>query len=283
MIEAIAAAIRVRQWLKNLLVFLPVFFAGTLADRLTLKSEIVAFFGFCCGSSLGYLLNDWRDRELDRAHPMKRNRPFASGALSSRGGFLIAVVLLIGLVASEIAMPWKYLICINLYLLVTISYTLHFKDLPVIELIILTFGFLLRPLGGAAAVDLPVSKWFLIVVGFGALFVGATKRLAEFLKKSERLVRAVLDEYTESFLQSLINVSMAITLMGYALWVFEIQKGGIWSEVSLLPVTLGLFRYTWHRERGEAEAPETLIFQDPMLWLSGLAGLVTLSLAIYGK
>jgi decaprenyl-phosphate phosphoribosyltransferase len=180
-------------------------------------------------------------------------------------------------------MPWKYFICINLYLLVTISYTLYFKDLPVIELIVLTLGFLLRPLGGAVGVDLPVSKWFLIVVGFGALFIGATKRLAEFLKSSERLVRAVLDEYTEGFLQSLINVSMAITLMGYALWVFEIQKGGMWSEVSLLPVTLGAFRYTWHRERGEAEAPETLIFQDPVLLFSGLAGLVTLSLAIYGK
>ena len=275
--------LRVRQWIKNLLVFTAPFFAGLLNDSDVFKKEILIFLVFCFASSLGYIINDWQDRKIDQLHPIKKNRAFASGAINAGSGVIIAVILIIGQVMLEINMPLKLNLVLNGYLLITLSYSLFLKKIPVVELIVLTFGFLLRPLGGAVALEIPVSKWFLIVVGFGSLFVGATKRYAEFTKSSEREVRAVLSQYTDGFLQSVINVSMTISLMAYTLWVFQNPRGEIWSELSLIPVTLGILRYTWHRERGDAETPEELIFKDPILLFCGLVTVLLLAVSIYLK
>jgi decaprenyl-phosphate phosphoribosyltransferase len=281
MYRQIIIALRPSHWIKNLLVLAAPFFAGNLLNSEVVQYEIKAFIAFCFASSLGYLVNDWRDREIDRQHPRKKHRPFASNELTAAKGFIVALLLIIGLFIIEINMPLSFVLVVNLYLITTISYSLFLKNIPVVELAALSFGFLLRALGGAAAVDLPVSKWFLIVIGFGSLFVGATKRNAEFQKSSERVVRDVLNRYTESFLRLVIKVSMALVLLAYALWVFQIQGQEIWDELSLIPVTLGVLRYASYQESEKAESPESLILRDPILLSMSVSALTFLSMAIY--
>jgi decaprenyl-phosphate phosphoribosyltransferase len=277
----IVIALRPNHWIKNLLVLAAPFFAGELIDSEVIRNGIKAFLAFCLASSLGYLINDWRDREIDREHPTKKNRPFASNEIGAREGLVAGIFLMIGQVAIQITMPLMFIIVVNVYMLTTISYSLFLKNLPVVELLVLSFGFLLRPLGGAAAVGLPVSKWFLIVICFGSLFIGATKRYAEYQNFSERTVRYVLRRYTIGFLHGVITLSMTILLITYALWVFQFQGGEVWSELSLIPFTLGVLRYAWHRESEGSESPENLVFKDPILLSTGFSTLTLLTVAIY--
>jgi decaprenyl-phosphate phosphoribosyltransferase len=281
MLHHYLVALRPKHWIKNSLVFVAPFFAGELMEAKVFWSAFVAFIAFSLTSSLGYLLNDWQDREIDKLHPKKKFRSFASERITGKQGILLSISLISVLVVIDMNMPIAFVMMQSGYLLTTMSYTLFLKKIPVLELIVLAFGFLLRALGGAAAVGLPVSNWFLTVLGFGSLCVGATKRYAEFNKSSEQEVRPVLREYTEHFLQSVTNVSMAISLMAYTLWVFQSQPGQIWTELSLVPITLCSFRFLWHRERGEAETPEELLFADPVLWISCISAITCLAIAIY--
>ena len=283
MAKRILTLCRARQWIKNILLFAAPFFAGVLSNASLTLRVAIAFVAFSAASSLGYILNDWRDQEVDRTHPIKKNRPIAARTISKSTILLTLAILLILQFTIEALLPIRFVVLINLYLITTFSYSLYFKKVAVLEHILLSSGFVIRALAGAEAARVPVSKWFLIVVGFGAIFVVSTKRYAEFQNRSSRTVRAVLTDYSEAYLQTAINVSMSISLLAYTLWVFEIQHARTWAELSLLPATLGLFRYTWHCERGEAEAPEKLIFEDPILLISGFLACLCIAVAIYSK
>ena len=277
---SIARVVRPKQWLKNILVFAAPVAAGSLRDLHSVYPVFLAFLGFCFISSLGYVVNDWIDRNYDSAHPTKANRPFATGDLGLVS--LISLVLVLGLlylsVASKLPISYQYLTLT--YLLVTLSYSLHLKKIPVVEMVWVSLGFLLRPLSGAAAISIPVSEWFLIVTSFGALFLIATKRLGELRRDDSRIIRPVVTKYTQSFLTTVISVSIAIALTGYSIWAFSIYPQSSWPKLSVLAVVLGMLRYAWHFERGEAETPEDIIWRDPVIVLSGLATLISIMVAV---
>ncbi len=277
---SIARVVRPKQWLKNILVFAAPVAAGSFRDLDSTYPVFLAFLGFCFISSLGYVVNDWIDRNYDSAHPSKANRPFATGDLGLVSLFtLVSVLGLLYLsVASKLPNSYQYLTLT--YLFVTLSYTLHLKKIPVVEMVWLSLGFLLRPLSGAAAISIPVSEWFLIVTSFGALFLIATKRLAELRRDDSRIIRPVVTKYTQSFLTTVISVSIAIALTGYSIWAFSIYPQSSWPKLSVLAVVLGMLRYAWHFERGEAETPEVIIWRDPVIVLSGLASLILIMVAV---
>jgi decaprenyl-phosphate phosphoribosyltransferase len=163
---------------------------------------------------------------------------------------------------------------------VTLSYTFHLKKIPVVEMVCLSLGFLLRPLSGAAAISIPVSEWFLIVTSFWALFLISTKRLAELRRDDSRIIRPVVTKYTQGFLTTVISVSIAIALTGYSIWAFSIYPQSPWPKLSVLSVVLGMLRYAWHFEQAEAETPEVIIWRDPIIVLSGLTSLVLIIVAV---
>jgi decaprenyl-phosphate phosphoribosyltransferase len=290
---ALIAAMRPRQWAKNVLVFAAPLAAGQLFDVDVLLPSIGAFVAFCLISSATYLINDVRDVEVDRNHPKKRARPIAAGHLSVTVALIAAVVLAVAALALSFAISVALGGVVTAYAVFTLAYSMFLKHEPVIELALLAMGFLLRAIAGGAASGLPISEWFLIVAGFGSLFMAAGKRYSEL----DRFVRdggtssdngnqrKSLDGYTLGYLRFVWGVAAAVTITSYCLWAFDVAQTPSsfpWAEWSVLPFVLAILRYGISVDRGGAETPEDTALGDRVLLLLGLAWLVLFGLGALG-
>jgi len=272
-------ATRPKQWIKNLLVAAAPVAAGQFGSQITNISFGV--IGFTAASIIGYLINDWRDRESDQNHPKKKYRPFASGQLKLPSLIIILLVSSIILILTCVILPTKFTFTILVYLLITISYTLLIKTLPVLEMVWLASGFLIRAIAGSAIIQEAPTGWFVVTVGFGALFIVSAKRLAELKNNHSNLTRTVISQYNENFLDHVLTTSVSITLLTYSLWVFQVYPNSLFAQFTILPLTLSILLYSWHCENGDAESPETLIFEDKLIILSVLAVMIPLFFVIY--
>jgi decaprenyl-phosphate phosphoribosyltransferase len=275
------SAIRARQWIKNLLLLGAPIGAAVQPSLVNFSIILRGVLAFCLISSVGYIFNDWIDRKNDRIHFKKKLRPFAAGRLDGFHAFLLVASLISITFVLTLSLPGLFMGWLFLYAISTASYSLIFKQKPVIELLNVAFGFLVRCLAGAALFEVYVSQWFLIVAGFGSLFLISSKRLAELKSYSDNQTRAVINRYSEEFLNTVITASITITIMAYALWAFEVVGTSVWGKLSILPVLLGVLRYLWHTESVDAETPEKAILSDVVIPLSGIATSLLLILAIY--
>lgn len=289
---ALLVAMRPRQWAKNVLVFAAPLAAGQLFVPEILVPSIGAFVAFCFIASATYLINDIKDAEVDREHPKKSARPIAAGQVSVPVAVIAAVVLAIGSLALSAAISLPLLGIVVAYAVFTLSYSMGLKHEPVIELALLALGFLLRAIAGGAASGLPISQWFLIVAGFGSLFMAAGKRYSEL----DRFVRdgtnddaspkrKSLDGYTLGYLRFVWGVAAAVTITSYCLWAFDVAETPSsfpWAEWSVLPFVLAILRYGVSVDRGRAEAPEDTALHDRILLLLGLAWLILFGLGALG-
>jgi len=279
MIRNMLKVLRPKQWTKNLLVAMAPVASGVTPGEV--KSIGLGILGFVFASSFGYLINDWRDRELDAIHEHKRTRPFASGELAS--GHLIVLITFcsIGIVLITINLPLNYAISILAYVLITATYSFGIKNFPVLEMIWLASGFLVRAIAGSTIIAEPPTGWFLVSVLFGALFIVSTKRYAELKANPLNDTRYVLKSYTLGYLQSVNTLSMSITLITYSLWVFEVHGDSIIAKLTILPFTLSILRYAHQCEVKNAESPEMLILSDRVILISGFTTLVGLISVFY--
>jgi decaprenyl-phosphate phosphoribosyltransferase len=286
-IHALAVGVRPRQWLKNLLVFAAPAAAGTLDDPAQVRRMFVVFVGLCAVSSALYLLNDIRDADADRLHPVKRARPIASGALGVRSALVAAAVLMVGGLALVAAVRVAALLLVALYVVTALSYTLGLKQVAIVELFVVAAGFVIRAGVGAAAARVPATVWFLTVASFGAFAIVVGKRSCERNRSDldPTATRAVLARYPAELLSKLQAASIAGTLVSYAMWAFErgsnIGRDGWFLEVSFVPFAVALLRYLRLIQRGEAEAPEDAIFADPVIVLLGVVWLACFVMAIH--
>ena len=272
-------ALRPKQWTKNLLLFVAPFAADDWGENFL--HSALGFLSFCLAASVGYILNDINDLEHDKRHPKKRFRPFASGALSVRSGASLSIFCLIILGFLLLNLPSKFNFILIFYMLNTFLYTKFIKNIPVIELFSVTFGFILRLVAGGLVIEVPISKWFLIVGGFGALFLVSSKRLAERRLYNSDNTRKVIDKYSLEFLHSSTSISGAVAVIGYCLWAFGQPIQRFWFELSVIPLVMGLFRYNWMAQGEVVEAPEDAIWGDATLRVLGAGLLLTLTVAIY--
>jgi decaprenyl-phosphate phosphoribosyltransferase len=277
---------RPRQWLKNSLVAAAPLAAGELLARSVLLPTLGAFAAFCLASSATYLVNDVRDVEVDRAHPQKRHRPIAAGQLGARTAVVAAVVLALGALALGVWVRPALGVSVAAYLLVTLAYSLRYKHEPVIELALLTAGFLLRATAGGAATGIPLSNWFLIVTGFGSLFIAAGKRFSELVSVEAGARRRSLTGYTPEYLRFVWGMAASITVLGYCLWAFEVASGQhttySWTAMSVAPFVLAVMRYAVDIDAGHAEAPEDVVLSDPQLLVLGACWLALFTLGAIG-
>lgn len=281
-------ALRPKQWLKNLLVFAAPLAAGSLLQGPVLAGTLVAFVVFCLAASATYLINDIRDVDVDRLHPKKRFRPIASGAVSKPTAVVTAVLLMVVALGigfwQSTGLGWTVLA----YVVSTLSYSLGLKHEPVLELLLLSLGFMLRAVAGGVATGIPLSQWFLIVAGFGSLFMAAGKRYSELNRLTADEIdpssgdqgRKVLGGYTLSYLRFVVAVAAGVTVTAYCLWAFEVggSQSPPWSLISIFPFVLALLRYGADIFRGEAEAPENAVLADRVLLVSGVAWAITFGL-----
>ena len=211
---------RPRQWAKNVLVFAAPLAAGELLNADVFLPSVGAFVAFCLISSATYLVNDVRDVKSDRAHPFKRSRPIAAGEVSATTALIVASVLAVLALALAFTISTALGGVLVAYAVLTGAYSLFLKNEPVIELVLLAMGFLLRAIAGGVASGLPISEWFLIVAGFGSLFMAAGKRYGELDRlvrdggSSEQTgsVRESLRGYTLGYLRFVWGVAAAVTI-----------------------------------------------------------------------
>ena len=288
LLVAAIVALRPRQWLKNVLVFAAPIAAGAILEPPVLSATIGAFVAFCLVSSATYLVNDARDVAIDRLHPRKRMRPIAAGQLPVPAAVILAIVIgVVGLALGFLIAPGLGVVLV-IYIAMTVAYSLGLKHEPVVEMVILACGFLLRAVAGGVASGLPISTWFLIVAGFGSLFMAAGKRYSELVRTDESgtVRRRALDGYGPNYLRFVWATSAAVTIAGYCLWAFEVAGTAdaiAWAaQVSVIPFVLGILRYAMDVDRGSAEAPEEVILGDRVLIVIGVAWLVLFGLGSFG-
>jgi decaprenyl-phosphate phosphoribosyltransferase len=278
---------RPKQWVKNVLVFAAPGAAGVLTEPGQLARAMVAFVAFCLAASGTYFLNDAMDAEADRQHPTKRNRPVAAGLISTAQAKVTAVVLIV--LALAISAPLnngRLLVVVAAYVVVTVSYSLWLKHEPILDLGAVAAGFGLRAIAGGYATDVPLSNFFLIVVGAGSLFIVAGKRHAELatLGDSSAEHRQTLGEYSDSFLNYVRAVTSGVAITGYALWAFEraAEVGNtFWFRLSIVPFVLAILRYALTVEQGGGGAPEEVVIRDRMLQLLGVLWLACFAIGVH--
>lgn len=278
-------ALRPKQWLKNVLVFAAPGAAGVLDDAGDFGVTVIAFVAFCLAASGIYVWNDLQDVDADRIHPTKRTRPFAAGTLSVSVGRAMGVVLPAAALAVAAATGrWQTVAVVGVYIALTMSYTFWLKEVAVIDLLAVASGFVLRAAAGAVAVDVPMSRWFVLCVTFGSLFIVVGKRYAEQQEVGlDAGTRRTLDTYTPGFLRMLLSASLAGALLSYCVWAFETAEGTDvpFYELSIVPMIAALFRYLLVLERGEGSAPEDVFASDRVLQLAGAIWIIIYGAAVY--
>lgn len=289
---------RPKQWIKNFIIFLPLLFSfneywffenENQAFNLLLKVT-VSFVIFTLISSSVYLVNDVVDAQEDRSHAVKKERPVASGILSARFAIFSSVFIAsIGLFMSWILVRDLTLI-LAIYLGLMLCYTFLFRRFVILDVFCIALGFMLRVIAGGVVIGVPISPWLFVCMGFGALFIGFSKRKGELLgvgsmAYGESKLRDTLEKYDLGFIDSLLSMTLAATLISYCLYTFWAENLPENNAMMLtIPfVAYGLFRYLYlSKFPGAAERPEETIVRDPhmitsvILWLLAVVGILSL-------
>lgn len=279
-------ATRPRQWTKNLLVVAAPLAAGVLAEVDVLARVVVALVAFTLAAASVYLLNDLVDAEDDRRHPRKRHRPIASGELGATTAVVAAVVLATGAVVLAIGVSASLVAVVVVYMVVQAAYAFGLKDQPVLDLAVVSSGFLLRAIAGGVAAGVPLSQWFLLVASFGSLYMVAGKRYSELIGVgADGGTRPSLVLYSESYLRFVWSTAAAVAVTAYSLWAFEIPSDSPvnWQAMSIAPFVLGMLRYAVDIDRGLAGEPEDAILRDPVLLALAALWLLVFAIGVYTR
>ena len=258
-----------------------------LDDRYYAGRACIVFVAFCLAASGAYCLNDVADAEADRRHPLKCTRPVAAGLVSPSLAIPLGIGLLIaGLLVAGLTRSWAPVGIVALYVALQPMYTYWLKHVAVLDLVVVSSGFVLRAVAGVVGTEIPISDWYLIVASFGSLFLVAGKRAAELrLGDDASSHRRSLDVYTPSFLLLVRAISLSITLLAYCLWAFEkaavADQSFPWFELSIVPFTTLMLRYALAHESSELAGPEDIVLGDRQLQVIGVVWAACLAVGVY--
>ena len=265
-------ALRPQQWIKNLFVYAPLIFSQNVLNQALVLRATLAFLAFCLISSAVYLLNDLRDIEEDRQHPLKAHRPLASGRLKrSTAVAALAIIAPAGFLVALLVNRSFVFIALG-YFALQIAYTLWLKHVVILDIFVVASGFLLRVVAGGFAIRVYLSSWLLICTTLLALFLAMGKRRHEIVLMEGRAAshRPILKEYNIYLLDQMISVVTASTLLAYCLYTISeetVAKFGTRNLIFTVPFVLyGIFRYLYLiHQKAEGGTPESLIIRDKPL------------------
>jgi 4-hydroxybenzoate polyprenyltransferase len=285
-IAGIIISLRPRQWTKNFFVLSALIFSRNLFNRNMLLLSVAAFFLFCMISGTVYLLNDIVDREKDRCHPEKSKRPIAAGIITVKTAVSVLIALLIVTLAGSWFLGLSFFLLITAYFILQTAYSFSLKHIVILDVFTITIGFSIRVFAGAQAISLGISSWLAICTFLLALFLALNKRRHELiiLETDAGKHRKVLADYSTYFLDQMISVVTASTVVAYALYTLSeqtIQKFQTTRLVFTVPfVIYGIFRYLYLvHMKNRGGSPEMMLITDfpllidIMLWI-GTAGLI---------
>lgn len=274
-------AMRPKQWAKQVLLLAGIVFSMRFLDLTAWRDVFIGIMAFNLVSSSGYLLNDARDVEADRKHPRKHKRPIASGALPVPLAYAqMVLIFLLGL-----ALAWslsaEFLAVVLLYFVTTVSYSMFFKHIVILDVMMLAACYLWRAAAGAVAIDVAISPWLLLCTAFLALFLGFNKRRGELMEIDQAQVgqtRRNLRDYTHDTIVEFQAITTSGTIISYALYTV-LASPTPWLLLTLPHVLYGIFRYIWLvNARMEGAAPdETLLRDVPILVTGAIYGLTAIA------
>ena len=259
------------QWSKNVILYAGAVFGSVIDQPIHFLEATLAFIAFCMISSATYIFNDWIDRDADRLHPTKRRRPIASGQISAHHALVVAGALAGGGLLISVIVGWWFALVAVSYLALMAAYCVELKNVVILDVFVIAGGFVLRAVGGAVAVSLPISPWLLFCTMLLALFLGFCKRRNELvvLTDESRAYRKTLSGYTVTMLDQAISVTAGSTIMAYSIYTFnaaQVPSNDV-MMVTIPFVAFAMFRYlylVYAKQLGGS--PESLLFRDrPLL------------------
>jgi decaprenyl-phosphate phosphoribosyltransferase len=279
---------RPRQWIKNGFVLAPLFFGADLLHRVQVLHALTAFVAFCLASSAVYIFNDWRDMEADRVHAKKKSRPLASGRISVTAAVAAMLMLLAGAVAVIVlaGLPPAFGLIVLVYLAINLGYSLGLKQVAVIELFLVSSGFILRLIGGGIALAVILSPWIVVATGAVALLLATGKRRGDIARRNDTQgARKSLAGYNLPFLDSVLSALTGTTLVVYLLFCvsdYAVGRYGTNVLITALPVAVGLMRYLQLIIVYEdGDSPSELVLRDRGLFASVMVFIAIFGVMIY--
>jgi 4-hydroxybenzoate polyprenyltransferase len=264
--RAALVSLRPRQWSKNLLLFAGIVFAAKLGDAVRWAEAAAIFVAYCAASSAAYLVNDLRDAEDDRHHPVKRDRPIARGELQPETALVLAAALAAAALAIAAALGFASLVFLLGFLALQLAYTLGLKRVVLLDVALIAGLFVIRAAAGAAAVDVRISPWLLVCTALLALFLGLAKRRGELVlvHADETPGRAVLDGYSLRLVDRLLWLVAAATAVAYC--AYAVTAHSPWMALTVPFVVVGLARYLLLVHRHDlGEVPEHVLVADRVI------------------
>jgi 4-hydroxybenzoate polyprenyltransferase len=257
------------HWIKNLFVFAALLFSREVTHPRAIALAAVAFAAFCLASSAIYALNDVLDRKEDARHPVKRQRPVASGATSVGAAVALGVLLTMAAVAVAMTLPCPFLLTVVAYLVVTLAYIGGLKRIAVLDVLLIALGFVIRAYAGGVAIGVEVSPWLILCTLTLALFLGFAKRKGERVALGEAAAETRLIEwqaYDDKMLDHMMTVSAALAIAAYMLYTVspDVKTHVVrpWMFLTVLPVVYGVFRFHRLAIEGRATGPVEMVRRD---------------------
>ncbi|HRN79922.1 MAG TPA: decaprenyl-phosphate phosphoribosyltransferase [Ferruginibacter sp.] len=282
--------IRPKDWAKNMFMFIPVFFAGELFNNEVIAKLILGFFCFSFVASSIYIINDYRDIEDDRKHPVKKDRPLASGAVSKSAAIAICILLLILGFTGAWFIRDKFMFVLGIYFILNLGYSFGLKNISIVDIFIIATGFVLRVKGGAVIAEIGLSEWLTIMVFLLALFMAMAKRRDDVLLKisSGMDMRKAVKGYNLEFINNALSLICAVTIVSYFMYTMsdEIQErlGTHRLYYTCLFVLAGIFRYLQLIfVQQDSQSPTKILYKDRFIQLSILCWIISFYLILYVK
>jgi len=286
---------RVEQWVKNLFVFVPLFFSGNITNLDLLTKSIFAFIIFSLAASVVYILNDYNDIEADRKHPEKRRRPLASGAISKSK----AIGILTGLVIIDVALVflarlyfheplWKFATVIGLYIVMNLAYTFKLKHVPIIDIFIIALGFVFRVLAGGYITKIEISQWAILLTFVLALVLAIGKRRGELINAQvSGKTRKALDGYNVQFADIALSISVTLAIVCYLMFTLSPEVQARFHERVFYTVIFVVFAFLRYLQQtlvyNRTESPTKIVYRDRYIQITLVLWVAAFLIQIYFK
>lgn len=281
--------IRVHQWVKNTFIFIPAFFAGTILQQHTLILLVQGFFCFCLIASAIYILNDYRDIEVDRLHPTKKNRPLASGKVKPSVALVIMVVFALASLAWAYILAPVFAFFILLYLIINAAYSFGMKNISLVDIFMVSSGFLIRTLAGGYLIDVFVSQWLVVMVFLLSLFMAFAKRRDDLVlaeRSGTEVLRKSSRQYTVEYINVCLSLISGVIMVSYIMYTIsdDVVKriGENYLYVTSLFVFAGILRYLQITlVQNDSGSPTKVLLTDRFIQVVIAGWILTFFITIY--
>jgi decaprenyl-phosphate phosphoribosyltransferase len=287
-VASVIKLIRVKQWVKNLFLFIPLFFAGSLFELQQLQIVLLGAFAFCLVASGIYVINDFQDRHIDRLHPKKKLRPIASGEVNSFTAWVLAVVFAGSGLFMASQLDLNFFLLVSIYFVINVGYCIGLKNVPIVDLFIVSSGFLIRVYAGGILADIEITHWLSLMILLLSLFLVVAKRRDDLViaSRTGEIVRKSSQAYNLEFINSCLTLVSAVTVVAYIMYTVSPEVTERFNSNYLFITTIfviaGVMRYlqiTFVEKR--SGSPTTVLLKDKFILFTIVSWVISFYIIIY--